>query len=227
VNDERMADFIISSHMSSHPSHPNLNVKRRFEASQADDVLDQELLQKYILYARTLNPVASDSHTAVVNDFYAEIRRVAHATGGINIGVRHLESILRLAQANARMELREQVTQQDVNNAIATCLESFIQTQKHQVAEELRKRFSRFLVRSDDDYDLLHWLLQREYRAAVVMAQDLDKDLETVCVLRADFQRIASEYELVTDDYLESGMFKEAFFLSGNEIRKIELDQGN
>eukprot|EP00451_Oxyrrhis_marina_P001424 CAMPEP_0204274932 /NCGR_PEP_ID=MMETSP0468-20130131/25461_1 /ASSEMBLY_ACC=CAM_ASM_000383 /TAXON_ID=2969 /ORGANISM="Oxyrrhis marina" /LENGTH=827 /DNA_ID=CAMNT_0051251203 /DNA_START=39 /DNA_END=2522 /DNA_ORIENTATION=- len=223
VNDERMADFIMASHMASHPTNP-VTVKRLFASREAEDVMDQEDLQKYLLYARTLNPVASDAHTAVVNEFYAEIRRVAHASGGINIGVRHLESILRLAQANARMELREQVIQQDVNNAIATCLESFIQTQKYQVAEELRKRFARFLVRADDDYELLHWLLMREYRAAVSMAMDMDQDPDGASVNRADFARIAGEYEMATDEYLASSLFKEVFFLSGEKIKKIIVE---
>ena len=45
---------------------------------------------------------------------------------------RHMDSLIRLAEANARIELRHHVNSRDIDHAIAVMLESFIQSQKHQ-----------------------------------------------------------------------------------------------
>ena len=51
-------------------------------------------------------------------------------TGSIPITVRHIESIIRIAEAHAQMHLREYVHSDDVDMAIRVMLESFIDTQK-------------------------------------------------------------------------------------------------
>jgi DNA replication licensing factor MCM2 len=51
-------------------------------------------------------------------------------TGGIVIAPRHIESIIRMSEAHAKMHLREYVSNEDVNVAIRTFLESFFSTQK-------------------------------------------------------------------------------------------------
>ena len=61
---------------------------------------------------------------------YSELRRESMATGSIPITVRHIESVIRLAEASAKMHLRQYVTEDDVNMAIRVVLESFIETQK-------------------------------------------------------------------------------------------------
>ena len=52
-------------------------------------------------------------------------------TGGVPIAVRHIESIMRMSEAHARMHLREYVRDDDVDMAVRTMLESFIQAQKY------------------------------------------------------------------------------------------------
>ena len=42
---------------------------------------------------------------------YSELRRESMTTGSVPITVRHIESILRMAEANAKMHLREFVSQ--------------------------------------------------------------------------------------------------------------------
>ena len=44
----------------------------------------------------------------------------------MSIAVRHIESIIRMAEANARMHLREIVRDDDVNVAMSMMLEGFI-----------------------------------------------------------------------------------------------------
>ena len=60
-------------------------------------------------------------------------------TGSIPITVRHIESIIRTAEAHARMHLREYVHSDDVDMAIRVMLESFIDTQKYSVMRNMRK----------------------------------------------------------------------------------------
>lgn len=61
------------------------------------------------------------------------------ATGSIPITVRHIESMIRLAEAHAKMHLREYVCEDDVNMAIRIMLESFIETQKYSVMTQMRR----------------------------------------------------------------------------------------
>ena len=61
------------------------------------------------------------------------------ATGSIPITVRHIESMIRLAEAHGRMHLRDYVVEDDVNMAIRVMLESFIDTQKFSIMRTMRK----------------------------------------------------------------------------------------
>lgn len=61
------------------------------------------------------------------------------AGGSIPITVRHLESMIRMSEAHARMHLREYVRSDDVNMAIQTTVDSFISAQKYSVMKTLRK----------------------------------------------------------------------------------------
>lgn len=78
---------------------------------------------------------APPTPTAIQNEFgslqqvYAQLRKESYRSGGLPIAVRHLESMIRMSEAHARMHLRERVTQVDVNLAIKVMVESFISTQ--------------------------------------------------------------------------------------------------
>ncbi len=61
------------------------------------------------------------------------------ATGSIPITVRHIESMIRMAEAHARIHLRDYVNEDDVNMAIRIMLESFINTQKFSIMRSMRK----------------------------------------------------------------------------------------
>lgn len=58
---------------------------------------------------------------------------------GIPIAVRHIESMIRMSEAHARMHLRQHVTQEDVDMAIRVLLDSFISTQKFGMQKALQK----------------------------------------------------------------------------------------
>lgn len=88
---------------------------------------DQEFLRKYIIYAkRYCAPRMNELDKDKVTNFYAEIRRESSTVGGIPIAVRHIESVLRMAEAYARMHLRDYVRSDDIDFAIDMLLESFL-----------------------------------------------------------------------------------------------------
>lgn len=62
------------------------------------------------------------------------------------------------------MELRQHVNQKDLDNAIGLMLESFIQSQKHQVAEELRRKFRKYIVSATPISDQFMLMLERLFR---------------------------------------------------------------
>ena len=83
---------------------------------QVDDYIDQELLKKYIIYSRRyVHPKLNEIDKEKVTQFYADIRKESSVVGGIPIGVRHIESMLRMAEAHAKMHLRDYVRSDDID----------------------------------------------------------------------------------------------------------------
>eukprot|EP00775_Hariotina_reticulata_P012205 gene12205-12342_t len=84
-------------------------------------LLPVQLLRKYIAYAREhVFPVLSDEAKDILQEFYLSLR--SSSSGGISsslpITARQLESLVRLAEARARAELREVVTADDARDVI-------------------------------------------------------------------------------------------------------------
>jgi DNA replicative helicase MCM subunit Mcm2 (Cdc46/Mcm family) len=61
---------------------------------------------------------------------YTELRREAGMTHAMPVAVRHLESMIRMSEAHARMHLRDAVEPQDIDIAIRLMLESFVQARR-------------------------------------------------------------------------------------------------
>merc|ERR1719512_699147 len=124
--------------------------------------IPQELLRKYILYAREkIHPKLHQMDQEKVAKMYADLRRESMATGSIPITVRHIESMIRIAESHAKMHLREFVRDDDVNMAIRVMLESFIDTQKFSVMKSMKRKFSRYLAFKRDNNELLLFVLKQ------------------------------------------------------------------
>ena len=80
------------------------------------------------------------------------MRKESQIVGGIPIAVRHIESILRMAEAHAKMHLREHVRGDDINLAIEMMLNSFIQTQKYSIARQMNRKFANFRMKKNDSH---------------------------------------------------------------------------
>ena len=172
--DLELATFVINSHIK---HHPDVKTPENYEEilledpSQKEEIemIDQNILKKYIIYARThIKPKLSDINKEKITKFYTDLRKESTNSGGINIAVRHIESIIRMAEANARMHLREFVNDDDVDVAISVMLQSFIQSQKFSVARIIQKKFINYIKFREENTVLLKQLLDRLIKEKVI-----------------------------------------------------------
>lgn len=139
IQDERLADFVIGSHIK---SHPNFDAKTQAEAQATEDpdLINQDLLRKYIMYAKDkVHPKLQDVDADKLSKLYAQLRQESRDGDSIPITVRHIESMIRMSEASARMQLRENVRSDDVDLAIRVMLNSFINAQKYSVMKQMKK----------------------------------------------------------------------------------------
>jgi MCM AAA-lid domain len=92
------------------------------------------------MYAREkVRPKLYDLDSEKLSRLFADLRRESAATGSFPITVRHLESMIRMAEASARMSLREYVRADDVDLAISVAVESFVNAQKMSIKKTLQR----------------------------------------------------------------------------------------
>ncbi|KAM4089890.1 hypothetical protein ACJW30_09G018100 [Castanea mollissima] len=87
--------------------------------------LPAQLLRKYIAYARTyVFPRMSKPAAEILQKFYLQLRDRNTSADGTPITARQLESLVRLAEARARLDLREEITAQDAMDVVEIMKES-------------------------------------------------------------------------------------------------------
>ncbi|XP_050242875.1 probable DNA helicase MCM8 [Quercus robur] len=87
--------------------------------------LPAQLLRKYIAYARTyVFPRMSKPAAEILQKFYLQLRDRSTSADGTPITARQLESLVRLAEARARLDLREEITAQDAMDVVEIMKES-------------------------------------------------------------------------------------------------------
>lgn len=132
------------------------------------EFVSQEFLKKYIMYARKyIHPKLNDLNKNKVSKFYADLRNESEKVGGISIAIRHLESLIRISEAHAKMHLREQVRADDIDMAIKLMLDSFLQSQKSSISKNLKSKFSYYLTQNEDYQRLLLNILEKMIRDQV------------------------------------------------------------
>ncbi|MBZ3877900.1 DNA replication licensing factor MCM2 [Sciurus carolinensis] len=168
VQDEMLARFVVGSHVRHHPSNKEEGATNGSASEPAVpntygvEPLPQEVLKKYIIYAKEkVHPKLNQMDQDKVAKMYSDLRKESMATGSIPITVRHIESMIRMAEAHARIHLRDYVIEDDVNMAIRVMLESFIDTQKFSVMRSMRKTFARYLSFRRDNNELLLFILKQ------------------------------------------------------------------
>jgi len=105
IVDEKLATHILRTHRS-----------RGFVTPPP---IDFELLRKYIVYCKKIEPVLTQEAEAKLLEFYLQMRNVGGKENMITVTPRQLESLIRLATARARLLLRDKVTEDDALVAIS------------------------------------------------------------------------------------------------------------
>ncbi|KAI3474682.1 hypothetical protein Pfo_029867 [Paulownia fortunei] len=83
------------------------------------------LLRKYIAYARTyVFPRMTKPAAEILQKFYLRLRDHNNSADGTPITARQLESLVRLAEARARVDLREEISTQDALDVVEIMKES-------------------------------------------------------------------------------------------------------
>jgi DNA helicase MCM8 len=78
---------------------------------EASGVVSVELMRRYIEYAKQyVHPHLSPGAAKVLQRLYLTMRSEASAGQSIPVTTRHLESLIRLSQARARVDLRDEVS---------------------------------------------------------------------------------------------------------------------
>lgn len=92
----------------------------RYGRTPAEPQVRPDLLRKYISYAKNVKPELSEEALNRLSEFYLAMRSASETEGSpVAITARQLESLVRLAEARARVALRPIVTPEDAEAAIA------------------------------------------------------------------------------------------------------------
>ncbi|KAI5303676.1 DNA replication licensing factor, mcm4 component, partial [Ascosphaera atra] len=110
--DRRLAKHLVSMYLEDNPA-----------TASETEVLPVEFLTSYITYAKTnIHPRLTPAAGRALSDAYVAMRRLGDdiraSDRRITATTRQLESMIRLAEAHARMRLSEEVTAEDVEEAV-------------------------------------------------------------------------------------------------------------
>jgi DNA replication licensing factor MCM2 len=233
VQDERLADHVLCSHIRSHPeaNSDDKQVKPKLaERASHVEPIDQELLKNYIVFARkNVFPKITSLDKEKLANFYKLIRAEAFKSGGAPMTARHVESIIRIAEASARMELREHVLPKDLDNAIGVMFESFTQSQKHQVAEELRQKFRRYISTATPAADQVMSLLEKVFRDRTEQVRlsrpgGVSPEISEVGVEMAEISRQVERADIPLEEvhnFMRSPRFQQQFRVVDDKVYRV------
>ena len=131
------------------------------------------------MYAKEkVRPKLYDLDQEKLSKLFSDLRRESLATGSYPITIRHLESMIRMAEASAKMALREYVRPDDIDLAISVTIGSFVSAQKMSIKKTLERvssnieeclgtelitnicqGFRKYLTQAKDHEELLAFLL--------------------------------------------------------------------
>ncbi|KAL7410303.1 MCM2/3/5 family-domain-containing protein [Mrakia frigida] len=226
VKDEMLAKFVVGSHLRSHPQFDSAVDEVSVATSLDADIIPQDLLRKYIVYAKTMiKPKLHNLDVEKLSRLYADLRRESLATGSFPITVRHLESMIRMSEASAKMNLREYVRGDDIDLAIQVTVGSFVNAQKMSIKKTLERGFRKYLNQATDHEELLSFLLGQLVKEKALLYSNLHEEpAEKIVIKVAELEERAKELEIYeTTPFLRSALFKRNGYTlaaAGKEIVK-------
>ena len=232
VADERLASFVTASHMRCVPTAdiargaelPREQTEKEQHAQSPNraKIIPQQLLRKYIQYAKTnIRPVLRGNtfDQEKIASLYVALRRESASSGGVPIAVRHVESMMRMAEAHAKMHIREYVRDDDMDASVKMMLESFISAQKFSVRRTLRRSFAKYMSTGEDRAHLLLHILQdmmrNEAMYQTIRARQRNEDeeaaLQNLEVPLEEFEGRARDRRIYDiSDFCQGDVFSEA-----------------
>ncbi|MEM3477207.1 MAG: minichromosome maintenance protein MCM [Archaeoglobaceae archaeon] len=113
--DKRLAEHILNIHQLGETLEKMKLVGEESRIANIVPAIDPELFRKYIAYAKNFFPILSEEAKKRIEDYYISLRSKAKENSPVPITARQLESVIRLAEASARVRLSEVVTAEDVD----------------------------------------------------------------------------------------------------------------
>lgn len=105
----------------------SLSQRLRLLTSKVKRLIPENVLRAYVEYAKKrIRPSLTVKAAKVLQKLYLTMRTQAKLDQSIPVTTRHLESLIRLAQARARMELRVEVTEDDAKDVVDLLHESLL-----------------------------------------------------------------------------------------------------
>lgn len=102
-------------------------VQQSVQQGRMDVNITTEHIRRYIEYARRyVHPTLSKGAAKVLQKQYLTMRSSRDGKDALPVTTRHLESLIRLAQARARVDLREEVTERDAEEVVALLQECIL-----------------------------------------------------------------------------------------------------
>ncbi|MCL2642171.1 MAG: minichromosome maintenance protein MCM [Candidatus Bathyarchaeota archaeon] len=174
-----------------------LEIHRR-GISPVEAPIESDLLRKYVSYAKSIYPALNTDALKRLKEFYLAMRNASESEGSpVAITARQLESLVRCAEARARVALRREVTAEDAEAAIAIMKKSL---------EEVGIDLSNFKVDIDiimtgkpksirDRYHIvLSVLIDMEKQTGIVERETFVTELETNHKIpRGEIERMISQ----------------------------------
>lgn len=91
------------------------------EKTAEPPIYDEKTVRKYIQWARNRKPVLSEEAVATIEEYYVNLRKLAKIEGAgmiVPIGIRQLETVVKLAGAFAKAHGAENITKEHVMEAL-------------------------------------------------------------------------------------------------------------
>lgn len=196
------------------------------EDPASDKPLPQIMLRQFILFAKSYcYPRIVNIDADVIAKLYTELRQESKH-GGIAITVRHMESVIRLSEAHARLHLRDFVRDDDVLAAISLFLRCYMQTQKYAMRRAIEKRFRRYLEAEKEVLPLLQHHLYMAVQAARQFERQMSGGVEPthVRVEVSEIERYTSTIPAETlNAYFESEEFTRSYILERDPATQAPL----
>ncbi len=118
--DASIAEHILKGHRIGEKRKAGIEMDEQ-EMKEHRSVLNKDFLKKYVSYAKRKNPVMTDEAMAAIKRYYLKTRAKSNKNEGKTVAItaRHLEALIRMTEATARIRLSDVATQEDAEEAIA------------------------------------------------------------------------------------------------------------